>query len=155
MYLVVLQKLTDRIRFVVSGAILLLTINTACVFGDIVDRPNLCIIYIMVGRIMMDKSIEDICYREFERKKYVWSLFGTGNLPPGFQVTGVQRNKILSVFGNMSTTRDSLSVAESTRLNHIFALWYSCKLSPLEIHAQGAALVAARLGKQALDVTKV
>lgn len=92
-------------------------INTAAVFEDVSDSLNVRIPHLMARRSVLGTVIDKKAYREFEWNKLVGTLFPEGERHPGFQVMAAQRNQLVSIFGSLGRTRDSLNVAEEARWN--------------------------------------
>lgn len=65
-YISVRQQLDYRIRFVITGAVRMATLNTAAVFEDVADRYNVGITHIMAGGNVIGNVIDKEAHLELE-----------------------------------------------------------------------------------------
>lgn len=84
--------MTNRIRFVVAGAVCMANLSTAVVFEDFADRLNVGISQISAGQNVTGTFIDEDSYRKFDRNHPVGTLFSEYERPEGLQVTAAVIN---------------------------------------------------------------
>lgn len=84
--------------------------NAKVAFKDFVDCLNASMKKVLSGSSVMGTVIVEEECREFEQKHPVGTLFSKGIRPPGVQVTRVQRDQLLSIFGDAASNFDKLDV---------------------------------------------